>query len=168
MNEIFKVPEVDHVCPCCGQHYGSIPIGSWMAYIGGFHTVYISTDNDPHTPLAYDNDPAEAARNSWIKWEKLIKGEIEETDRKSCVQLEHFIKAELNVMKKHLSEHKWFQHITDDNLALADFNEKYGWIMREMYCGNSCPERFKCELAKKFLQNDDEENKNESNVMGCC
>lgn len=55
-------------CPCCGQTYGAIPPGSWISYIGGWHTVRISTSNDPHEALAYDNNPAIAAKYSWNKW----------------------------------------------------------------------------------------------------
>ena len=38
----------------------------------GWHTVYIRTDNDPNTALAYDNDPAVAAICSWRKWRELV------------------------------------------------------------------------------------------------
>lgn len=60
-----------NTCPCCDQKYGEIPPGSWMATIGGWHTVYISTKNDPNVALAYANDPLQAAKHSWIKWNKI-------------------------------------------------------------------------------------------------
>ena len=42
------------------------------ATIGGWHTVYIGTPNDPNTALGYDNDPAKAAAASWRKYDRLI------------------------------------------------------------------------------------------------
>ena len=32
-----------------------------------------------------------------------------------------------------------------------DFVEKFGWIMREVYCGNACPDRFDCQIAQEFI-----------------
>ena len=65
--------EEDNICKCCGNHYGPIPIGAWMSYINGWHTVYIKTPNDQCTALAYDNDPAKAAKDSWEKLEKMCQ-----------------------------------------------------------------------------------------------
>lgn len=62
----------ENTCECCGKEYGPIPPGAWMATIGGWHTVYIGTPNDPNTALGYDNDPAKAASSSWRKYDRLI------------------------------------------------------------------------------------------------
>ena len=77
----------------------------------------------------------------------------------SCKHLKKFLNAEMKVITDHLSEHKWFQHIADDDQAMIDFIGKYGWIMREMYCGFACHERHDCEIARRFLpkENEDEE-----------
>lgn len=67
-----------------------------------------------------------------------------------CVHLRELLDAEISVIRKHLSRHKWFRHIPDDDEGLRDFIARYGWIMREMYCGFACPDRDKCELAEKI------------------
>lgn len=73
------------------------------------------------------------------------------SDENTCKQLATLLKVETAVMLKHLANHKWFQHIEGENNGMIDFVEKYGWIMREMYCGFSCPDRFTCPLAKEYL-----------------
>jgi len=78
-----------------------------------------------------------------------------------CKHLKKLLVAETKVIKDHLAEHKWFQHIPDENRGVADFVEKYGWIMREMYCGFACQDRFECRIARQFIQKEekDEEEK---------
>ena len=61
-----------------------------------------------------------------------------------CTNLGTFLRAEIKIMKKHIEKHKYYQHITDNEHAIEDFNNKYGWLMREMYCNYSCPERDGC------------------------
>ena len=68
-----------------------------------------------------------------------------------CKDITKLLKAQRKVLLTHLAEHKWFQHIADENVGAIDFVEKYGWIMREMYCGFACPDRLNCEWAKQFL-----------------
>jgi len=67
-----------------------------------------------------------------------------------CTHLREFLEAEMEVMQKHIQNHKWFQHIQDDNEAYQDFILRYGWLMREMYCGFACPDRDQCPLARSF------------------
>jgi len=69
-----------------------------------------------------------------------------------CEKLKELLEAELRVIGNHIDDHKWFQHIDDENEGVKDFIKKYGWIMREMYCGFACPDRENCELAKVFLK----------------
>jgi len=46
-----------------------------MAYIGGWHTVYIETDGDPNYALGMDNNPALAASEAWWNYrEKILPG----------------------------------------------------------------------------------------------
>ena len=78
----------------------------------------------------------------------------------SCRQLKKLLKAEKKVIKDHLDEHKWFNHIPDENVGMIDFIVKYGWIMREMYCGFACPDRSDCVIAQQFLSKE-KENENE-------
>lgn len=74
---------------------------------------------------------------------------------RDCKQLKKLLTAETKVIKEHLAEHKWFQHIPDENSGVIDFVEKYGWIMREMYCGYACPDRFECRIARDFVPKED-------------
>ncbi len=68
-----------------------------------------------------------------------------------CEHLSELLKTESDVIKRHLDEHKWFNHIEDDNEAVADFINKFGWLMRELYCEQICPSRYKCDTIKEKL-----------------
>lgn len=76
-----------------------------------------------------------------------------------CTKLKDFLKVQRQVINKHIERHMWFQHIPDQNTAIADFNDKYGWLMRELFCGQMCPSRKECQLAKEFLAQEEEEEK---------
>jgi len=65
-----------------------------------------------------------------------------------CVHLNELLEIQKNIIQKHLDEHKWFRHIPDEEQAKTDFIDQFGWIMRELYCGYACKERFECEIAK--------------------
>jgi len=67
-----------------------------------------------------------------------------------CEHVGELVNAELEIIKRHLGEHKWFRHILDDNDAIMSFNEDYGWLMREMYCGYVCKDRDDCTLAERY------------------
>jgi hypothetical protein len=82
---------------------------------------------------------------------------------RDCKQLKALLKAEMKVIKDHLEEHKWFQHIENENHGMIDFIEKYGWIMREMYCGYACPDRINCAIAQQFLL--EEEKREEQKII---
>jgi hypothetical protein len=66
--------------------------------------------------------------------------------------------AREEIIRKHLDEHKWFQHIEDPEEAIKDFIAKFGWIVQELICGHACEQRFECPAAKAFLE---ENKKNE-------
>ena len=72
-----------------------------------------------------------------------------------CRHITHLLRIEKKVIRDHLAEHKWFRHIEDENEGVIAFIEEYGWIMREMYCGCVCKDRKNCELAQRFVQEDD-------------
>jgi hypothetical protein len=76
----------------------------------------------------------------------LFLEKIMETSK--CIHLTEFINAELEVMQKHLSDHKWFNHIEKEDEALVDFNNKFGWLMREFYCRFACSEKDNCIISK--------------------
>ena len=67
-----------------------------------------------------------------------------------CKHLNDIVNAEMPIIKEHLQSHKWYQHIETDTKAQIDFIEKYGFIMREMYCRYVCVDRKTCELNDKY------------------
>ena len=70
---------------------------------------------------------------------------------RNCKNLGDLLRAETPIIKRHFSKHKWFQHIREDEEAKIDFVEKYGFIMREMYCGYICDKRQDCSIAQEYL-----------------
>jgi hypothetical protein len=82
----------------------------------------------------------------------------EETVIKQCPELHNLLKAELDIFRKHLDRHKWFQQIGDEKLAAMDFAKKYGWIMKELYCMHACRKKNKCAHAVHLRQGAIEEN----------
>ena len=67
-------------------------------------------------------------------------------DGKVCDKLKDLLHVEGQIIQRHIDRHKWFQHIADKNLAVIDFIEKYGWLMREIYCENLCEHKGDCEI----------------------
>lgn len=70
-----------------------------------------------------------------------------------CEHLREFLDLELDVIKRHLDEHKWFRHITDENDGVKDFIESYGWLIREIYCVAICVDRDICGWKDEMLEN---------------
>lgn len=73
----------------------------------------------------------------------------------SCKQLDKFMKAQLEVVKRHLSEHKYLRKIGDSNEALESFIKDYGWLIRELYCTKICNMRDECQIAEELSQSGD-------------
>jgi hypothetical protein len=69
-----------------------------------------------------------------------------------CIHLTELLQCEIEIMERHLARHKWFNSIPNESEGIADFVEKYGWLMRELYCGYACPDRDKCDLPIKINQ----------------
>ena len=67
-----------------------------------------------------------------------------------CSRLKEILEAQIDIIERHVDDHKWFLHIEDRNEAIRDFIEKYGFIMREFYCSRICEERFACKIASKY------------------
>jgi|TARA_Y100000034_G_C6774925_1_gene345939 hypothetical protein len=61
-----------------------------------------------------------------------------------CEHLREFLDLEVDVIRRHLDEHKWFRHIISENDGVKDFIESYGWLIREMYCTAICADRDIC------------------------
>lgn len=93
---------------------------------------------------------------------------MSETKFKTCKHIEKLLKAEIKIIRDHIAEHKWFNHIADENKGIEDFIEKYGWIMREMYCGFACPDRLNCLMSEvlnieEIKNEEDDQEQNLSN-----
>lgn len=73
----------------------------------------------------------------------------------SCQRLSEFMKAQLEVVRKHLDEHKYLRRIEDSNEALDSFIKDYGWLIREMYCSKICSMREGCEIASQMSSSGD-------------
>ena len=65
----------------------------------------------------------------------------------SCQYLKDFMKTQLEVIGRHLDEHKYLRNIQGREEAVASFINDYGWLMREMYCTKICGFRENCEIA---------------------
>ena len=68
-----------------------------------------------------------------------------------CTHLRELLGAQKTIIERHIAEHLWFQHIPDEEEGKGDFIEKFAWIMREIYCGFICCERFDCVIAHEYL-----------------
>jgi hypothetical protein len=44
---------------------------------------------------------------------------------KQCIHLGDILKAQIEIIGRHIDEHKWFQGITDKEKAISDFIQKY-------------------------------------------
>ena len=65
-----------------------------------------------------------------------------------CVHLVEFLRCEMDVMERHLANHKWFNKIPDEADGIADFISKYGWLMRDLYCRYACELRSTCTVLE--------------------
>ena len=61
-----------------------------------------------------------------------------------CKHLQEFLNVELGIIQKHVDAHKWLNHLPTENEGVKDFIQKYGWLMRELYCSCGCPDRDNC------------------------
>lgn len=67
-----------------------------------------------------------------------------------CINVENILRLERNIIEDHIAEHKWCNGISDKEKAVADFVNKFAWLMREIYCGSMCPYRNKCKINTKY------------------
>jgi len=49
-----------------------------------------------------------------------------------CESDEELTKIELNIIKRHISEHKWYNGIPTYLEAITDFLSKYAWVIKEL------------------------------------
>ncbi len=59
---------------------------------------------------------------------------------KVCIQVPNLCRGERRIILRHIEQHKWFEHIPTEKFdwAVRSFNDKYGWLQREMYCSSVC------------------------------
>jgi len=50
----------------------------------------------------------------------------------NCESDEELVAIELNIIKRHISEHKWYNEIITYSEAIKDFLQKYAWVIREL------------------------------------
>ena len=73
----------------------------------------------------------------------------------SCQCLRAFMQTQIEVINRHLDEHKYLRHIDDKNEAMDSFIKDYGWIIREIYCTKVCDKKENCEISTRLSQNGD-------------
>lgn len=93
-------------------------------------------------------------RYEWINYNKISDGK-QKLD--SCQHLDDLVKLEKKVIDRHLEEHMYYNGIESKNEAVVDFNDKYGWLMREIYCGEICPDAGFCQVYDNFIAKWDKE-----------
>jgi len=72
-----------------------------------------------------------------------------------CVRLSDFMAIQIDVVHKHLDEHKYLRGIIDKNEALGSFINDYGWLIRELYCTRICEFRHDCNIATELSSSGD-------------
>jgi hypothetical protein len=73
----------------------------------------------------------------------------------SCQRLSDFMKTEMEVIQKHLDEHKYLRGMDDKGAALASFINDYGWLIRELYCTKICDQKNICEISMRMSSSGD-------------
>lgn len=72
-----------------------------------------------------------------------------------CECLSDFMKAQLDIVSKHIEEHKYLRSMGDKDEALQSFIKDYGWLIRELYCTRICEKRTECEIALQLSSSGD-------------
>lgn len=75
-----------------------------------------------------------------------------------CNKLSELLQVESNVIKRHLSEHAWCNHIPDPSAAIIDFINRFGWVMKEMFC-EMCDNHHRCCVYAGIKEKYKDENK---------
>lgn len=74
---------------------------------------------------------------------------------KKCKHLSAFMRTQLDVVRKHLDEHKYLRKISSRDEALNSFISDYGWLIRELYCTRICEHRAECEISTELSSSGD-------------
>jgi len=73
-----------------------------------------------------------------------------------CENLAKLLEEQELVIRRHISKHKYYAHKENMEEAIQDFIDKYGWLMREMYCNSSCVKSKECLAYQNYLSNNKE------------
>lgn len=73
-----------------------------------------------------------------------------------CESLDTLLKEQELVIRRHIKKHQFYHNKATIHEAINDFLDKYGWIMREIYCDASCSKSKDCEAYKNYLKNNKE------------
>jgi len=73
----------------------------------------------------------------------------------NCNHLSGFMRIQIDIIKKHIDEHKFLRHMEDKNEALESFIHDYGWLIRELYCTRICELQNDCEIAMQLSKSGD-------------
>lgn len=73
----------------------------------------------------------------------------------ACENLESLMKEQIIIIRRHLRNHQWYRQIENKEDAVADFVEKFGWVMREVYC-DRCTLSEGCQAYQEYLRNNPE------------
>jgi hypothetical protein len=72
-----------------------------------------------------------------------------------CEDLMAFMKTQMDVIQKHLDEHKYLRQMENKDEALQSFISDYGWLIRELYCTRICEKREGCTIAAELSSSGD-------------
>lgn len=67
-----------------------------------------------------------------------------------CLHVSEFLDIERKVILDHIHKHKWCNKFESTEEAIADFVQKYAWLMREIYCGSMCHFKDECRVNEGF------------------
>ena len=65
------------------------------------------------------------------------------------------MQTQIEVINRHLDEHRYLRRIEDKNEAISSFVTDYGFLIREMYCTKICGQRDSCEIADHLSSSGD-------------
>lgn len=74
-----------------------------------------------------------------------------------CTQVKKLLDLQIKMIEEHIDKHKWFNHMSDKNEAVIDFIDKYGWVMKQLFCEYICEHKNECNLLKKELEESEDE-----------
>lgn len=68
----------------------------------------------------------------------------------ACQNLKNLLEVEGRILYRNVEGHAWLNHIPDKRDAEQDFVNRFGWIMRELYC-EMCKDNKTCESYVEYL-----------------